>query len=43
MRKSTLKEERFVLAHGFSGFNPWSAGFIAFGPVARQNTMAGSM
>jgi hypothetical protein len=33
----TFKGERFILAHGFRAFNPWSAGF---GPLMRQNIMA---
>jgi hypothetical protein len=30
--KTIYKEERFILVHGFRGFNPWSLGSIAFGP-----------
>jgi hypothetical protein len=25
-KKINLKEERFILAHSFRGFNPWSLG-----------------
>jgi hypothetical protein len=35
-----LKGGRFILAQGFSS---WSVGSIAFGPVARQNIVAGNM
>jgi hypothetical protein len=33
-----LKEDRFILAHGFRCFSPCSVG-IAFRPVVRQNIM----
>jgi hypothetical protein len=29
----------FILAHYFGGFNLWSVGPIAFGPVKRQHIM----
>lgn len=35
-----LKEERVTLAHSVRGFNPWSAGPIAFSPVIKQIFMA---
>jgi hypothetical protein len=34
---NNLKEERFILAHGFSWFSPWLLGLIALG----QNIMTG--
>jgi hypothetical protein len=34
--RKTIKEERFVLAHDFRGFKPWSAGAIAFRLEGRQ-------
>jgi hypothetical protein len=33
---------RFSLVHTFGNFTPWSIGSIAFGPVVRQNFMAGT-
>jgi hypothetical protein len=33
---NNLREDRFILAHGFRGFSPWLAGSIALRPVARQ-------
>jgi hypothetical protein len=30
------REEGFILVHTFRGFSPWSAGSMAFRPVARQ-------
>jgi hypothetical protein len=39
LRKITLKEEGFILAHGFRKFSSWSLGSI-FGPVVRQHIMA---
>jgi hypothetical protein len=38
--KINLKEQRVILAHGFS---PWLTGSIVFKPVVRQNIIAGSM
>lgn len=29
--KVILKEEKFVVIHGFAGFNPWLTGSIAWG------------
>jgi hypothetical protein len=40
--KISFKEERFILAQGFRGSNPWSLGSVVSGPVVRQNIMAGS-
>jgi hypothetical protein len=40
--KREIKEERFLLAYSFSGFYPWSSGFIAFGPVVRQSIIVGA-
>jgi hypothetical protein len=37
LRKTTLKEERFTLTHGFRGFSPQVLGSIVSGPVVRQN------
>jgi hypothetical protein len=39
LRKITLKEEGFILAHGFRKFSSWSLGSI-FGPVVRQHIIA---
>jgi hypothetical protein len=36
--RNNLRQERFVLAHGFRSFSPRS-GPIGFGPVARLNIM----
>jgi hypothetical protein len=36
LRETVLSEKRFILAHGFRSFSLWSAGAIAFRPVARQ-------
>jgi hypothetical protein len=38
--KNNLREERFLLADGFRGFSPLSAGSIVSGPVVRQDMMA---
>jgi hypothetical protein len=43
LRKSTLKEQGFISVHGFRGFSAQLLGPIAFGPVARQNIMAGTL
>jgi hypothetical protein len=32
---NSLKEERFVLTHGFRVFNPWSLGSIVSGLLVR--------
>jgi hypothetical protein len=40
---NNLKEGRFILFHSFRDFGPRSADPTAFGPVARQNLIAGSM
>jgi hypothetical protein len=42
LRGPSYKEEIFILAHGFGGFSPWSAGPIAFGLVVRQPIMKGN-
>jgi hypothetical protein len=34
--QNSLREERFILAHSFRGFRPWSTASIAFRPVARH-------
>jgi hypothetical protein len=34
-----LKEERIILAYSFRGFSAWSAGAIAFRPVASTNIL----
>jgi hypothetical protein len=34
--RNNLKEERFIWAHSFRNFNPWSIDSIAFRPMARQ-------
>jgi hypothetical protein len=36
--KNNLKEEGFILAHGFRAFRPWSAGSITLG--LRQDKMS---
>jgi hypothetical protein len=41
--KTNLKEERFILAHGFGGFSPWLLDSIVSGPSVRQNIMARSV
>jgi hypothetical protein len=33
---SNLKEEIFILAHGFRDFSPWLAGSLAFSSMARR-------
>jgi hypothetical protein len=38
---NNLKEERFILAHGFRGFNSWLLGLTAFVPVVRQTLWQG--
>lgn len=39
--KNNLKEERFILVHGFRGFGPWPLGLIVSGSVMRQVIMMG--
>lgn len=41
--KIHLKEEIFVLVHGYEGFSPWSFPSLVLGPVVRQNIMVRSM
>lgn len=41
-KKSIYEDERFIVAHSFRVFSPWLLGPVAFGPVARQYTMAKS-
>jgi hypothetical protein len=35
--KNILKEDKFILAHGFGSFSPWPADSIACRPMPRQN------
>jgi hypothetical protein len=37
LRKINLKEERFILVHGFRGFSVWSVDPIVSRPLTRQN------
>lgn len=39
---SSLGIVRFIWAHIFGDFSPWSLGPVAFGPVRRQHLMAGA-
>jgi hypothetical protein len=41
LRKSTYKEEVFILIDDFRGFSSWSLGLVAFGSMAKQQIMAG--
>jgi hypothetical protein len=37
--KNNLKAGRFILAHGFRGSNPWSAGSVGVGLKQGRNIM----
>lgn len=41
--RNHLEEEGFILAHGWGGFSPWSAGSITSRAVARQIIMLESV
>lgn len=41
--KNSLKEERLILTYILRVFSPWLLGFVASGPVLRQNLMARSL
>jgi hypothetical protein len=37
---NSVKEERFIWAHGFRSFHPWSLDFVVSGLLVRQSIMA---
>lgn len=42
LRKSTYKEERFIVTRGFRGSSSWSVDSLVFEPVIEHNIMAGA-